>query len=32
MVMWAIMDLSEEAPIPSMLVKVVDDIDDRKKT
>ena len=30
MVMWAISDFSEEATICSMLIKVVDDIDDEK--
>ena len=30
MVMWAIVDLSEEEIIPSMLVKVVDDVNDKK--
>ena len=28
--MWAIMDLSKEAPIPSMLVNVVDGLDKKK--
>ena len=30
MVTWAITDLSEEVPIPNMLVKVVDNVDDKK--
>ena len=30
MVMYAIMDLNQGAPIPSVLAKVVDNVDDKK--